>query len=137
MKILFCKATFHCCYQYIEGKVWKWCIIGDDMYHHAMPYTYISTTQWAKFISEGAFLFIFQDNSWSTDILPSQGCWSRGCRECHGTPKFWQISLPYLSRGGTLSELCPANYYLPPWISRPSYRLASQLVIKKCPLEYT
>ena len=92
-KIVFCKATFHCCYQYIEGKVWKWCIIGDDMYHHAMPYTYIPTTQWAKSISEGAFFFIFQDNSWSTDILPSQGCcWSQGCRECHDTPKFWQIS---------------------------------------------
>ena len=92
LKILFCKATFHCCYQYIEGKVWKWCIIGDDIYHHAMPYTYISKTQWAKFISEGAFFFIFQDNSWSPDILPSQGYWSPRCWECHDIHACWQIS---------------------------------------------
>ena len=36
-----------------------------------------------------------------------KGCHPRGCRGCHGTPRFWQISEPYLNRGGGGVRFCP------------------------------
>ena len=47
--------------------------------------------------------------------LCNQACCLQGCRGCHGTPRFWQISQPYLNR------LCPQHYHWYSWIFRPSY----------------
>ena len=35
-------------------------------------------------------------------IMLMQGCRPWGCRSCHGTLRFWQISTSYLKWGGTV-----------------------------------
>ena len=64
-----------------------------------------------------ASLISLQRNRISADGNESQGCRKPGGRGGNCSPRFWQISLPYLSQRGTL---CPPNYYLsPPPFSDP------------------
>ena len=46
-----------------------------------------------------------------------QACCPWGCRGCHGTPRFWQISKPYLNQGG---QIMLTKLYWHPRIFRPS-----------------
>ena len=44
-------------------------------------------------------------------------CRNQGCKGCMCPPSFWQTSWPYINQE---SRLCPAHYYVPPRIFRPS-----------------
>ena len=62
--------------------------------------------------------------TWSHDpFVPLQACRSLGCRVCHGTPRFWQISKPFLNQEGqfmpTTLLLAPSDFqtFLRPCLS--------------------
>ena len=76
-------------------------------------YQAISRTTFDKRAVKKSFLLQF-DQIWRHEVgelmffwslgqyTTYQGCLPWGCRGCHDTPRFWQISWPYFNQGGQI-----------------------------------